>query len=148
MHWHPLIVHFPIALTVTAAVCLLAARFTQGKVSAGLAVVGTFNLCFAAAAALVALATGLGAVLDLNVSDAAHQAISIHLKWALFTSLTLILLAVWRGAGAAADSRPSDVFLVLLCAASLSLGFTAYRGTLNVYHFGVGVEEPAAVPHS
>jgi uncharacterized membrane protein len=145
VHWHPLIVHFPVALTLSAAGCFIVARFAGEKLASRLALIGTFNLCLGAVAALIALGTGLGSVLDLNVSDAAHQAISTHMKSALFTTLALILLAVWRGAGTAADSRPSPVFLVIMCGASLALGFTAYRGTLNVYHFGVGIEDRSAV---
>ncbi len=60
------------------------------------------------------LGTGLGAVLDLDVSAAARQAISAHLKWAMFTTLLLVLLAVWRGAGTASRSRPSWLFLIVL----------------------------------
>jgi uncharacterized membrane protein len=137
--WHPLAVQFPVALTTVATLLFVAARIARDSLAARLALVATWNLVIAAAAALVALATGLGAVLDLSVSDAAHQAISLHLKWAMFTSLALILAAVWRGAGAAPDAKPSTVFLTVLIATLLALAYTTYRGLLNVFVFGVGV---------
>jgi uncharacterized membrane protein len=143
--WHPVVVHFPIALVLAATLLLLAARLLRSEsLAATAATVGTWNLCLGAAAALIALATGLGAVLDLNVSDAAHQAISLHLKSAMFTTLLLLLLAVWRGAGSASGSRPSWIFLIVLVAASAALSFTAYRGGKNVYEYGVGVKKIAA----
>jgi uncharacterized membrane protein len=133
-------VHFPLALVVTAALLLVAARLLrQERHAAVLATVGTWNLCLGAVAALFGLATGLAAVLDLHVSVAAHQAISLHVKWAIFTTLALVLLAVWRGAGVAQESRPSWVFVVVLVAATAALVVTGYRGGANVYEYGIGV---------
>jgi uncharacterized membrane protein len=139
--WHPFVVQFPVALSMVATVLLSLARFAREPLVTRLAVVGTWNLVIAAFMMLVALATGLGAVLDLSVSDAAHQAISLHLKAAMFTSLALILVAVWRGAGNAAESRPSTLFICVLIATMLALGYTAYRGVLNVFVFGVGISQ-------
>jgi uncharacterized membrane protein len=150
--WHPMVVHFPLALVLTATALLMAARLTRrDSLAATVATVGTWNLCLGAAAALLALATGLGAVLDLTVGLAARQAISVHLKWAVVTTLVVVFLAVWRGAGKAKESRPSWVFIILLCGASAALVVTGYRGGENVYRYGVGVEEnavrPVAAPH-
>jgi uncharacterized membrane protein len=144
-NWHPLVVHFPIALVLSATVLLLAARLLRSEsLAASAATVGTWNLCLGAAAALVALGSGLSAVLDLDVSLAARQAISVHLKWAMFTTLLLVLLAVWRGAGTESRSRPSWLFLIVLIGAGVALSFTAYRGGKNVYEYGVGVRKIAA----
>jgi uncharacterized membrane protein len=135
-----MVVHFPLALVVTAALFLVAARLLrQERHAATLATVGTWNLCLGALAALSALATGLAAVLDLHVGLAARQAISLHVKWAIFTTLAVVLLAVWRGAGVAQESRPSWVFIVVLVAATAALVMTGYRGGQNVYQYGIGV---------
>jgi uncharacterized membrane protein len=150
--WHPVIVHFPLALIVLATALLLAARFTRREALAStLATVGTWNLCIGAAAALLALATGLAAVLDLHVGIEARHAISLHFRWAIFTTLALILIAIWRGAGTAPSSRPSRIFLIVLLLATAALVVTGFRGGQNVYRFGVGVEKIAvrtfSVPH-
>jgi uncharacterized membrane protein len=149
--WHPLVVHFPLALILIATPLLLAARLLRSDpLASTAAIVGTWNLCLGALAALFALATGLGAVLDLDVSAAARQAISLHMKWAMFSTLALLLLAVWRGAGTAPGSRPSWVFIIVLLAATGALAVTGYRGAQNVYEFGVGVKRIAVryqAPH-
>src|ERR1700723_3922213 len=117
-NWHPLVVHFPIALVLSATALLLAARLLRSEsVAASAATAGTWNLCLGAAAALVALGSGLSAVLGLDVSAAARQAISVHLKWAMLTTLLLVLLAVWRGAGTASPPPAARVFFCLLTAA-------------------------------
>jgi uncharacterized membrane protein len=150
--WHPLVVHFPLALILVAAALLLAARLLRNaSLAATAATVGTWNLCLGAAAALFALGTGLAGVIDLDVGAAARQAISLHMRWALFTTLTLVLLAVWRGAGTAQESRPSWIFILVLLGASAALVFTGYRGGRNVYEYGVGVKKiamrPVEAPH-
>ena len=139
-----MVVHFPLALVVTAAFMLLAARVLPWeRCRATLATVGTWNLCLGAAAALLALATGLAATLHLQVGPAAHQAISLHFRWAAFTTLALVLLAVWRGAGSVQESRPTWIFIVVLSAATASLIVTGYRGGQNVYRYAVGVQSSA-----
>jgi uncharacterized membrane protein len=138
-----MVVHFPLALIITAAAMLLLARCLRGSMAEALAVAGTWNLCLGAIAALFAIGTGMAAVLDLHLAVAAKEAVSIHVKWALFTSVALLLLAVWRGAGNAQNSRPSWLFLLVLLAATAALIETGYRGGQNVYRFGVGVERAA-----
>jgi uncharacterized membrane protein len=150
--WHPLVVHFPLALIVVAAALLLAARVLRSaSLAATAATVGTWNLCLGAVAAVFALGTGLAAAIDLDVGTAVRQAISLHMRWALFTTLTLVLLAVWRGAGTAQESRPSWLFIVLLLVACAALGVTGYRGGKNVFEYGVGVKKiavrPVEIPH-
>lgn len=150
--WHPLVVHFPLALILVAAALLLAARLLRNaSLAATAATVGTWNLCLGALAALFALSTGLAGVIGLDVGEAARQAISLHMRWALFSTLILVLLAVWRGAGTAQASRPSWLFIVVLLAASAALGVTGYRGGKNVYEYGVGVKKiavrPVEIPH-
>jgi uncharacterized membrane protein len=138
--WHPYVVHFPLALIVTAAICLTAAFLAPSNRHApALATVGTWNLVIGAVAAFVALGTGLGAAMDLHVGAAAHQAVSAHVKSAIVTAVLVLLAALWRSVGVPAQSRPSAVFVVILWAATASLLVTGYRGGQNVYEHGIGV---------
>lgn len=140
--WHPMLVHFPLALILTAATALAAARVVPNpRLAATLATLGTWNLCLGAVAVLFALGTGLGALVHLHLAADARAAVGLHFKWAFGTALLAVLLAVWRGAGQPPDSRPSWLFLVLLVAAGGCLIETGYRGGINVYHYGVGVGE-------
>lgn len=143
--WHPIAVHFPLALTVTAACALSAARLAaRSRHGAALATVGTWNLCLGAVGALVALATGLLAVAVVDLGPQAHAAVGLHVRWAIFSVMALVLIAVWRGAGGAQDAPPSRLFLGVLWAVTAALIVTGYRGGQNVYRFGVGVERGAA----
>ncbi len=142
---HPLIVHFPLALCISGALCLLAARLLRDdRHAAAAATVGTWNLIGGAVVALAAIGTGVAALVGLHAGAAAHLAISMHVKWAMLSSMMLLLLAVWRGAGQAQDSRPAWLFLCLLLVACAALAMTGYRGAVNVYHYGIGVFDGAA----
>lgn len=147
--WHPMVVHFPVALTLSGGVALIAAKLVRREsLAETLATIGTWNLCAGGVAALLALATGLAAVLDLQVGAGARAAIATHVKWAIFTSMALVLLSVWRGAGSTPRSRPSWLFVVVLSAICVALSVTAYFGGENVYRYGIGVESTAESPPS
>jgi uncharacterized membrane protein len=138
--WHPLIVHFPIALVLCAAGAFFAARLVrQERLAATLATLGTWNLCLGAAGVVCAFASGLAATIDLQLGEEARHALSLHVTWAATASFFVLLLAVWRAAGSRQEARPSGLFLAVLIVASAALIATAYRGGLNVYHFGIGV---------
>jgi uncharacterized membrane protein len=138
--WHPLVVHFPLALIVTAAFMLSAARLLRREpLAATLATAGTWNLCLGAVGVFLALGTGLAAAIGLDATAAARHAISLHVKSAVVTTLLVLLAAVWRGAGTEPTSRPSWAFLVILWAATVALTVTGYRGGQNVYRYGIGV---------
>lgn len=138
--WHPLLVHFPVALSISAAVALAAARAVRddGRARA-LAITGTWNLFAAAVAAPFAIGTGIAALADLHVGAAAHAAIFVHVKWAMLTSTATMLLAVWRGAGQPHDARPSRGLVIAVWLAGAAMAVTAYRGDVNVYRYGVAV---------
>ena len=139
--WHPIVVHFPLALIVTAAVALSLARWVPGnRMSATLASVGTFNLCVGAAMLFLALGTGLAASIGLEIAADAHRAIASHVKAAVLTTILTLLAAVLRGAGAAADSRPTPALLVIVWLATAATTVTGYRGGQNVYRYGIGVD--------
>jgi len=141
--WHPIAVHFPLALVTTGAAALGAARFWERR-RATLATIGTWNLCLGAFGALVAVATGLAALVSVEIGAAARAAVALHVKWAIFTTMGVLLLAVWRAAGADQDSRPSRWFLGVLWALVAALIVTGYHGGQNVYRYGVGVTGAAA----
>jgi uncharacterized membrane protein len=150
--WHPFIVHFPVGLVLTAAALFIAARLLRREASASAAATaGTINLVLGAAAALFAVASGLSALLDLQLGIGARQAVSLHMKWAMLTTLLLVMLAVWRGAGAKPAVRPSWAFILFVLAASAALVLTSLRGADNVYRYGVGLQNIAvrsfAAPH-
>lgn len=133
-------VHFPLALTMAGAGCLLISRFLhEGPVRQSLALAGTWNLMLGGAAALMTLGTGYLAVQDLKLLGAAQHSVSRHMIWAVSTSQLVVLLALWRSLAVSWNSVPSAVFLILLGIACAGFIVTGYWGGENVYHYALGV---------
>jgi uncharacterized membrane protein len=138
--WHPIVAHFAVALSVSGAAALWGARLIRASRAASmLAVVGTWNFGAGAIAILVALGTGIGAIWNLHLAAAARAAVNLHVKWAFFTALAVLLLAVWRIFAADPDSKPSWLFLILISGAVAAVLVTGFHGGENVYRYGIGV---------
>jgi uncharacterized membrane protein len=139
--WHPMMVHFPLALTLTGSACLACVRFLkQTTWRDSLAYCGSWNLILGATSALLTLATGLLAVAHLVVlPGGAQYSLSRHMIWAVCSGQLVALLAMWRALGVKWNSVPSLWFLVFLSLACVGLMVTGYYGGENVYHHALGV---------
>jgi uncharacterized membrane protein len=137
---HPMMVHFPLALTIAGTGCLIGTRFLkEGRPRDSLAFCGTWNLILGGATALLTLGTGLLAVLHLTLVGGAQYSVSRHMIWAVCTSQLVALLAMWRALATSWNSVAGVWFLVLLSIACAGFIVTGYYGGENVYHYALGV---------
>jgi uncharacterized membrane protein len=147
---HPLIVHFPIALILTAVgVNLLALVFRRTgwlrELTALLFILGGIS-------ALVTYFSGRQAADLVTLPAAANPVLSRHADLALITVIYFGFLAVvhaflwWRRIAVAAWL--AWLLFVLAAAGSSLIVFTGDRGAKLVYYYGVGVHqaEPEAPP--
>jgi uncharacterized membrane protein len=140
IQWHPMMVHFPLALTLAGAACLICARlFKDETLQSSLAYAGTWNLILGAAAVLLTLGTGLAAVWHLALVDGAQYSVSRHMIWAVCSSQLVASLAMYRVLAVTWSSVPGAWFLVFLGIACAGLMVTGYYGGENVYHYALGV---------
>lgn len=138
--WHPMVVHFPLALTLTGVFCLFLCRLLRHKsLHTSLAACGTWNLVIAGAAALATLGTGVMAAWHLQLHDGAQYSVSRHMIWAVCTSLLVVLLGLWRALANNIEKQPSNLFLGFALVACIGFIVTGYYGGENVYHYGIGV---------
>ena len=145
-HWqivpnlHPVIVHFPIALTFIAFLLSVASYIRRSHpVSAHLAAAGHFTLWFAAIGAATAVLFGWLAYNSVNHDDAGHAAMLLHRAWAVPTAIGLILLASWDAWKHRVNSLMSIPVLILLFILSCTIGATGWLGGEVVYRHGIGV---------
>jgi uncharacterized membrane protein len=140
IQWHPMMVHFPLALTLAGAACLICTKlFKDGTLQNSLAFAGTWNLMLGAAAALLTLGTGVVAAWHLTLVDGAQYSVSRHMIVAVCTSQLVALLALYRALAVTWNSVPGAWFLVFLGVACAGLMVTGYYGGENVYHYALGV---------
>lgn len=145
-NWHPLLVHFTIALVVTSSVFFVLSKIVAGKADT-FALVGRWTLWSAALVTLLTLLAGWQAFNSVAHDDVAHAVMKTHRFWALITAGALFLLALWCW-------RAKEVS-TLIVAGSLVVtglvGITGYLGAELVYRHGLGVmrlPDTSGVGHS
>ncbi len=140
---HPLIVHFPIALLIAAAlVDVVSLGIRRQYPTVRHAAVGLYAL--GALAAIGTFFTGRSAADGVDLPTTAITAVNAHSDWALWTVWVFGLYAVLR-LGVTYWKRSGDLVvhlpLALVGVAALFLvQQTAERGAKLVYLYGVGVQ--------
>jgi len=133
---HPLIVHFPIALLLTAVSLDLAAL---GFRRPGLHRMALWNLTLGTLAAGVAVLTGLRASTVAKHSFDIWQVMELHKRLGIATLILGLMAGSWRLAKRdrlTVRARATTVLISLLMVGTLMWG--AHLGGRLVYEFGVG----------
>jgi uncharacterized membrane protein len=139
---HPLVVHFPIALLLTAAALDVVSWMLRCNRS--LRFVATVLYVLGTLAIVAAYVTGRAAANTVWLPGMAHAAVKEHWDWAfcavwffgILTAVRLVLL--WR---ARADPRPLLIAALTLAGlvGVVLLAETGDRGGRLVYQHGVGI---------
>jgi len=140
-NWHPVFVHFSVALlTVSVVFHILARLLRNGRVRNEMTVVADWSLWLGTFLTVVTAVAGWFAYNSVTHDEPSHAAMTVHRNWGLATLAAFLALAAWsawnRWRGTA---RAATVFVVLLAAASALLAGTAWRGGELVYRHGLGV---------
>jgi len=144
-NWHPLLVHFTVALLSLAVLVHLAVLLplptgvrAEGKV------VARWLLWLGALFAIATAATGWLAYNSVEHDDISHAAMTVHRNWALTTLALFLVLALWSLWGHLHKREwlvgvSGMVFSLALAAGAFLLSTTAWHGAELVYRHGLGV---------
>jgi uncharacterized membrane protein len=139
-NWHPVAVHFTVALLITASALFVLGTVLRKRPSGGaLTTAARLNLALGVAVTVATLATGWSAYNTVAHDAASHENMTVHLRWAVATAL------VFLGVGGVAwlerrkVAGAGLVLLALLAAGSGALVVTGWLGGENVYRYGLGV---------
>ena len=141
-HLHPLFVHFPLALWLTATAFWGVGAWRKRD---DLFSMGSWLLYLGVAAGVVALATGLLASDQIGHDAAGHDLVHVHRNWMLAASglaLATAIAAFATRAKRSASRRWSLFAAMLVTNVVVMLG--ADRGALLVFGHGIGVSDTAS----
>ena len=133
---HPLMVHFPIALLLTAVFLDLIAL---GLRRPGLHRIALWNLSLGTLGAATAVLTGLQAEDVAKHSFEIWQVIQLHKRLGITTLILGLMVVSWRLSQRdqlSARARVLAIAAMMVMASTLGVG--AYLGGRLVYEFGVG----------
>lgn len=140
-NWHPVFVHFSVALLSVAAVLQFASHFVaKPDLANQWAIVARWNLWFGVALTLLTVAAGVYAYNTVDHDTPSHIAMTAHRNWALATFVVFLGIAGWDYYLHTHAKRKSSLFTGVLLVALMLLLSTAWHGGELVYRYGLGVK--------
>lgn len=140
-NWHPIFVHFTVALIASSALFFIAGSVLAGQGwSDDLKTTGHWTLRLGAVATVFTLAAGLQAYGLVNHDAPSHAAMTDHRNWAFVTVGFIWLSALWSVWKTKDPNGTGILFIVLLGIATVLVGVTAFKGGELVYRYGLGVQ--------
>ena len=138
-NWHPIFVHFTVALLSLSVMLFVLTRFLNGPMKDQLELVARWCLWFGAGFTVLTGGTGIYAYNTVGHDTPSHLAMTDHRNWALVTMASFFLLAGWSAIIVNQRKTFGTAFVLLSIVAGLLLSSTAWHGGEAVYRYGLGV---------
>jgi len=139
-NWHPIFVHFTIALFGTSGLFFLASAAFAGKSWARpLQIAAYWNLWLGAFFTILTVGAGFHAYDTVTHDETSHGAMTNHRNWAVPTALVWWGLALWAAWMYRRARRIGPAFLAVLVVGLGMLAITGFKGGDLVFRHGLGV---------
>ncbi|WP_290649167.1 DUF2231 domain-containing protein [Aquisalimonas sp.] len=141
-NWHPIFVHFTVALLTVAVLLFIVAHFSPpGAFGRTVRLVARVNLMLGALFTIGTVLTGWYAYNTVPHDAASHEVMTIHRNWALIAAATFALLALWCVRNWLSNRREGTAFVLATLLAATPLVMAGHYGGTLVYGYGVGVQQ-------
>lgn len=139
-NWHPIFVHFTVALLFSSVIFFFLACFgVPVRWRDQWTIVAYWMLWAGAVISVITVAAGWHAFNTVKHDTLSHEAMIEHRNWAIPTFLYFGTIAVWAWR-LARRAKPAPVlFLAAMVVGAGLLGATAWHGGELVYRYGLGV---------
>ena len=135
-NWHPIFVHFTVALLSISALLYLAGLVLKKE---NFLIAARWNLWIGATTTIVTVIAGFNAYNSIPHDGPLHEAMTDHKNWALTTASIFGLLSLWSLLKHRGAKTVSKIFVAIIVLASGLLAVTGYKGAEVVYRHGGGV---------
>jgi len=139
-NWHPVLVHFTVALLIIAAAMHLLSHFLpKGELANQMTFVARWNLWIGIGFTLLTVVAGWYAYNTVVHDEPSHIAMIEHRNWAMATFVVLLGIAGWEYYLSRRGKARGWLFTGLMVIAAVLLLSTAWHGSELVYRHGLGV---------
>ena len=144
-NWHPIFVHFTVALFSTSVGLFLLSyilNFIKKVPNSFITecnIVARWCLWLSALVTIITVSFGFYAYYTVKHDEISHIAITIHRNWAIATAISIYILAGWSIFSYIKRKKITSLFLIFLIIGEGLLLSTAWRGGEVVYRYGIGV---------
>lgn len=139
-NWHPIFVHFTVALLIVAAALHLLSHFvSHTSLKNQLTITARWNLWLGIGFTLLTVAAGWYAYNTVAHDAPSHLAMTEHRNWAMATFTLFLVVAGWEVYLQRHGKGKGWLFTGLLVLAAGLLLSTAWHGGELVYRHGLGV---------
>jgi uncharacterized membrane protein len=151
-NWHPIFVHFTVALLSLAVVFhFIYPFFSNGKIKQHFNILARWNLWLGTGFGIITAIAGWFAYNSVIHDTPSHAVMTEHRNWALLTITLFIFLTAWSLLTEIKKRQLGRNFLIGLLIAGILLFCTAWHGAESVYRYGIGVmslPQPEGDDHS
>jgi uncharacterized membrane protein len=138
-NWHPIFVHFTIALFSIATMLIVGSIFIKNDFKSKILEAGYINLWLGCLFTFVTVAAGFYAYNTVAHDEPSHAAMTDHRNWAFVTASIFLVLTIWSIKLYRNNKKQNLLFIGCLVLATLLLSITAWKGAEAVYRYGLGV---------
>ncbi|MDT8384146.1 MAG: DUF2231 domain-containing protein [Gammaproteobacteria bacterium] len=138
-NWHPVFVHFTVALLFLAVGLFAVTPFVKPPLREQWRIVARWALWFGAGFTVITGLTGLYAYNTVAHDTPSHAAMTDHRNWATATITLFLVMTIWSAARVRRQQALGAVFIAAMVIAGGVLASTAWRGGEVVYRYGLGV---------
>lgn len=139
-NWHPLLVHFTVALPIASFIFMLLQTVApQHRFAEHWRAAARWNLWLGAAISVLTVLAGWYAFSTVVHDNPGHEAMLEHRAWALSTVAVMAVVTVWS-MYCCRHGRPAGyTFLAAMLLLIGMIGSTGWHGAELVYRHGIGV---------
>jgi len=138
-NWHPIFVHFTIALFSIATLLIMSSLFIKNDFRLKILEAGYINLWLGCLFTFATVAAGFYAYNTVTHDEPSHAAMTDHKNWALITASIFLFLTLWSVKLYRINQKQNIIFIGCLVIATSLLSITGWKGAEVVYRYGLGV---------
>lgn len=148
-NWHPVFVHFTVALISVSALCYFVGYFSiKHFLGQELLIVGRWCLWFGALVAVATVIAGFIAYYSVSHDTPSHEMMTTHRNWAVASFVIILTISAWSVWFYLKNKVVSFVFVLSTLIAFSLVSITAWHGAELVYRYGLGVMSLPKTEHS